>query len=132
MAGYVPDGIRTVADVKAHFAECIREAEAGHIIVVSRHGRPVAQLAPIGAMRLGAGDRQPEEVAEAKPPYLDEPSIATSTPAARRAALRALLEKEIWPRIPEELLGKGVSKQELETILGYAPMSSKDDARDRR
>jgi hypothetical protein len=54
-------------------------------------------------------------------PYPGEESAVPSTPHARRAALRASLEEEIWPRIPKRLLGKGVTKQEREEILGYAP-----------
>ena len=29
------------------------------------------------------------------------------------------LEEEVWPQIPPELLGKGISKEEEEEILGY-------------
>jgi prevent-host-death family protein len=129
------DRTRTIADVKAHFAECIREAEAGHTILVSRHGRPVAKLAPLREDRRGHDLRQPDEVAEKPVPYAAEESIATSTPSTRRAALRALLEKEIWPRVPKSLLGAGVTKREREEILGYAPStgtSSKHGTRGRR
>lgn len=31
------------------------------------------------------------------------------------------LETEIWPQIPEELLGRGLTKAEREEILGYGP-----------
>lgn len=34
--------------------------------------------------------------------------------------LIAFLEDEIWPQIPPELLGKSISKEEEEEILGYA------------
>lgn len=39
----------------------------------------------------------------------------------RGEALRQLLEDEIWPQIPPEVLGKPVSKEEREAILGYGP-----------
>jgi antitoxin VapB len=42
-------------------------------------------------------------------------------PVDRAEALRRLLEDEIWPQIPPELLGKGISKAEQEKILGYGP-----------
>jgi antitoxin VapB len=29
------------------------------------------------------------------------------------------LEEEVWPQIPPELLGKGISKEEEEAVLGY-------------
>jgi antitoxin VapB len=39
----------------------------------------------------------------------------------RERALRQLLEEEIWPSIPPELLGRAPSKEEQEQILGYGP-----------
>ncbi len=35
--------------------------------------------------------------------------------------LRDLLRNRIWPAIPAELLGQGISKKEREEILGYGP-----------
>lgn len=42
-------------------------------------------------------------------------------PGDQGEALRRLLEDEIWPQIPPELLGKGISKAEREELLGYGP-----------
>jgi antitoxin VapB len=39
----------------------------------------------------------------------------------RERALRQLLEEEIWPSIPPELLGRAPSREEQEQILGYGP-----------
>jgi antitoxin VapB len=39
----------------------------------------------------------------------------------RADALRRLLEDEIWPQIPRDVLGKPVTKEEREAILGYGP-----------
>jgi antitoxin VapB len=39
----------------------------------------------------------------------------------RGEALRRLLEDEIWPQIPRDVLGKPVPKEEREAILGYGP-----------
>lgn len=39
----------------------------------------------------------------------------------RRASLLRVLERDIWPRIPEDLRGKGFSKVQREAILGYGP-----------
>jgi antitoxin VapB len=39
----------------------------------------------------------------------------------RAAALRRLLEDEIWPQIPRDVLGKRATKEEREAILGYGP-----------
>jgi antitoxin VapB len=37
----------------------------------------------------------------------------------RRQSLSDLLEREIWPQIPAEELGRTVTREERETILGY-------------
>lgn len=41
----------------------------------------------------------------------------------RRRAERIdrFLEEEAWPQIPDEVLGKPISKAEWEAILGYGP-----------
>lgn len=39
----------------------------------------------------------------------------------RGARLRRLLEDEIWPQIPAEVLGKPLTREEREEILGYGP-----------
>lgn len=36
----------SVADAKSRFAECVRRAETGKVVVLSRHGKPVAALVP--------------------------------------------------------------------------------------
>lgn len=36
--------------------------------------------------------------------------------------LMALLEEEIWPQIPAEQIGKRLSKEEEEAILGYGEL----------
>jgi hypothetical protein len=42
-------------------------------------------------------------------------------PADRAATLTRFLEREVWPLIPQELLGHGISDAEQDTILGYGP-----------
>ena len=37
---------RSIADAKAHFAECVRAAERGSSTTLTRHGRPVARIVP--------------------------------------------------------------------------------------
>ena len=39
----------------------------------------------------------------------------------RQAAFLRALERDIWPRIPPELLGQPIPKAEREAILGYGP-----------
>lgn len=48
--------------------------------------------------------------------------LASGDDAAHRLArMRRLLEEEIWPLIPPEELGKPISKEEQEEILGFGP-----------
>ena len=135
----------TIAEAKAHFAECIREAEAGRSIVLTRHGRAVARLVPIGeeeaepvdtSARVDHAIRQPDEIAEPASSYPHRAPVPPHAPSAQRAALRSLLEEHIWPRVPEDLLGRGVTKRQREEILGYAESTgtsaTKRPARDRR
>jgi antitoxin VapB len=43
------------------------------------------------------------------------------TSGDRERALRALLQDEIWPRIPADMIGRAPSVAEQEEILGYGP-----------
>jgi prevent-host-death family protein len=38
----------SVAEAKAHFADCLRTAERGESVVITRHGKPVAAIVPAG------------------------------------------------------------------------------------
>lgn len=43
------------------------------------------------------------------------------SPRDRRAEVMRFLEREVWPKVPKELLGRGLTKEEQEEILGYGP-----------
>jgi prevent-host-death family protein len=107
---------RTLGEAKAHFADCVRAAEAGRTVVLTRHGRPVARIEPF--VEVGE-PRGWDELHEPTQTYAAGRDEALISHQARRFTLRRLLETEIWPRIPAELLGKGFSKREREKILGY-------------
>jgi antitoxin VapB len=47
--------------------------------------------------------------------------LHTVTPRSE-ARLLAFLEDEIWPQVPPELLGKPITKEEEEAILGYGEL----------
>ena len=47
--------------------------------------------------------------------------VAADDLEQRRARFRRFLEEEIWPLIPEDQLGKPLSKAEQEEILGIGP-----------
>lgn len=40
-------------------------------------------------------------------------------PRNRREEVMRYLEREVWPRIPPELLGRGISREGQDEILGY-------------
>ncbi len=42
-------------------------------------------------------------------------------PAGHSARVRRFLEREVWPRVPEEQRGRAPAKDEREAILGYGP-----------
>ncbi len=52
-----PDAI-SAAEAKSHFAEALRRAESGEVVVITRYGKPVAALISAddlsGVRRLGA------------------------------------------------------------------------------
>lgn len=43
------------------------------------------------------------------------------SPSDREGQARRFLEREVWPRIPEEQLGRCLSRSEEAEILGYGP-----------
>ena len=114
-----------IAEAKARFAECVRGAERGHEVVLTRHGRPVARLVGLGPGRdrtasgdgWRAGTRPAGEVREVEAAHEAQGRSAVAR-RGRLEALERLLQREIWPRVPEALLGKGVGKREREEILG--------------
>lgn len=45
-------------------------------------------------------------------------AVRAGKSADRATRLKEFLEREVWPHIPADLLGKGISKAEREEILG--------------
>jgi antitoxin VapB len=39
----------------------------------------------------------------------------------RQRLLRDVLEREIWPRVPADMIGRGPTREEQDEILGYGP-----------
>ncbi|TNF77689.1 MAG: type II toxin-antitoxin system Phd/YefM family antitoxin [Acidobacteria bacterium] len=72
--------VQTIVEAKAHFSRCLREAESGEPVVLTRHGHPVAVLVSVelfeqlerlraagpeaGLVSLAGGWEGSEEVAE--------------------------------------------------------------------
>jgi antitoxin VapB len=47
---------------------------------------------------------------------------ARSVDSNRARDLLRFLTNEVWPQVPEEVLGKPLSRAEREAILGYGPL----------
>ncbi len=107
-----------IAEVKARFAEYVRRAERGESIVLTRHGRRVARLGPVRSPGLAGTASEVRELGGTyTTPERQTPGRASSE--SRRKALRRVLERDIWPRVPEDQLGRGPDRKEREEILGY-------------
>ncbi len=128
----------SIARAKARFAECVRLAERGGWVVLTRHGREVARLGPLerpGLPRRGTGpassrpndSADPDgEISEDGVEYrvghstasvLGEAPVPQSR-TARREALERFFEEAVWDRVPPEALGSMPTKAEREKILG--------------
>jgi antitoxin VapB len=42
----------------------------------------------------------------------------------RKAALLRFLEREVWPNVPEDQLGRRLTRDEEDEILGYGPFGA--------
>ncbi|RYG40966.1 protein transcription factor [bacterium] len=69
-----------------------------------------------------------EILAESEQRKITPEEVVRQALAAKRArikeryeAIMKVLEEEIWPKIPPELLGKTITKEEEERLLGYGP-----------
>lgn len=47
-----------VSDAKAQLTDLVRRAEAGEEVILTRHGTPVARIAPIAKPRLSEAERR--------------------------------------------------------------------------
>lgn len=107
-----------IAEVKARFAEYVRRAERGESIVLTRHGRRVARLGPVRSRGLAEPASEVRELGGSySSPEREAPGRAS--PKSRRKALQGVLERDIWPRVPQDQRGRGPDKKEREEILGY-------------
>jgi antitoxin VapB len=49
--------------------------------------------------------------------------VAVQAARPRRARLLSFLRDEVWPALPDEVRGKGVSQDVQDELLGYTPES---------
>ncbi len=67
-----------------------------------------------------AGETKTEAVRRSLEERLDR-LVERRAPVGRAAALRQFLELEVWPLVPEGELGRRMSREEEDEILGYGP-----------
>ncbi len=75
----------------------------------------VERLASDLAQRLGVS--KAEAVRRALEAHLER--VTEPGPAERTAQLVAFLERDVWPFVPADALGRAPDKRERERILGY-------------
>ncbi len=64
------------------------------------------------------GESKTEAIRRALVERRERLSLSIS-PEERRARLRRFLEREIWPQVPDSVLGSRLSREREEEILGY-------------
>ena len=47
--------------------------------------------------------------------------LDSGSPRLKRESLITFLEREVWPLLPPDVLGKPIPKEEQEEILGFGP-----------
>ena len=80
-------------------------------VEVERLANEVAEL---------TGETQTEAVRKALQERKERLALRV-VPGDTKEDLLRFLREEIWPKIPPELLGRGISQEEQDEILGYGP-----------
>ncbi|MHB1550559.1 MAG: type II toxin-antitoxin system Phd/YefM family antitoxin [Vulcanimicrobiaceae bacterium] len=72
-------------EAKTHLPELLKQAEAGQTIVVTRHGRPVAQISPVVIESPGVSPREAMQRLRCLGLRIDRDEIRGLRDAGRRA-----------------------------------------------
>ncbi len=67
------------------------------------------------------GESEADAIRIAARERVERLELEAGNPRRSPEAFRHWLETEIWPNVPKELLGKGISKAEREEIMGLGP-----------
>lgn len=86
------------AEAKARFAECLRTAEQGRSLLITRHGKPVAAL-------VSAADLDQFERLRAAGPKAGLAGIAGGWKGSDKLVTRVLTAKRARRRRPRAVLG---------------------------
>jgi prevent-host-death family protein len=98
-----------VHEAKTHLSRLLERVRRGATIIIARAGTPIARLVPVGEGPTARRVREPRMLPEARPG------------ADRAERLRRFLEQEVWPAVPPDQLGRTLTRDEEDAILGYGP-----------
>ena len=101
--------IVNIHEAKTHLSRLLERVRRGATIIIAKAGKPVARLVPIGEGPVARQVREPRVIPEARP----------GADCAGR--LRRLLEQEVWPRLPADQVGRVLTREEEDAVLGYGP-----------
>lgn len=102
----MPDMVN-IHEAKTHLSRLLERVRRGATITIAKAGTPIARLIPVGTSAKAARVRE---------------ALAPALPMADRGArLRRCLEQEVWPLVPDDQLGKPLTREEEDAILGYGP-----------
>ena len=114
---------RTLGEAVSEAIRRYVQAGAGQVTEIAEQTAEYGRITGLGAAGAGARSSGPDRVGQAAEvresgAVYEAPRRPTVASGSRREALERLLEEEIWPQVPEELQGRGLSKREREEILG--------------
>lgn len=96
-----------IHEAKTHLSRLLERVQRGETITIAKAGTPVAMLVPVGQPVAGR--------------VSDVHRLPHGGPTDRGARILRFLEREVWPAIPPDELGKTLTREEREAILGYGP-----------
>jgi prevent-host-death family protein len=104
--------IVNIHDAKTHLSRLLERVRRGAVVTIAKAGTPVARLVPVG---------QAPSVGQVR-----ETAALPASPGAleRAGRLRRFLEQEVWPTVPADEIGRVLSREEEDAILGYGPQGT--------
>lgn len=102
-------GFVNIHEAKTHLSRLLERVRRGHTVTIAKAGTPVARLVPVGESPAVGRVRETAMLP------------ASSMAVERAGRLRRLLEMEVWPAVPAEQLGRVLSREEEDAILGHGP-----------
>ena len=100
-------------EAKTHLSRLLERVQRGETVTIARAGTPVAMLVPVGKPAVG-------RIGEVR-------RVPHAAPTNRGTRLARFLAAEVWPALPPGVLGRPVTREERERILGYGPQGPPEE-----